>query len=78
MTVTLVLQLLDLGTDLRVGDEICPESILNATNSPTVILLSITRVAPTHIMVAVTSLLIRLMPPPAIVATLVTETPAVT
>ena len=52
--------------------------MLNATSSPTVNCLSITSVAPSHMIAAVTSLLTSVTPPPAIVATLVTDRPEVT
>lgn len=60
------------------GDDTCPASMLKATSSPTVILWSITSVAPSHMMAAVTSLLTSVTPPLATVATLVTASPAVT
>ena len=58
------------------GDATCPASILNATSSPTVILPSMTRVAPHHMMAAVTSLLTRVTPPLASMPMLFADKPA--
>ena len=59
----------------RIGLDTWPASMLKATSSPTLSWLSITSVAPIHMIAAVTSLLTSVTPPPATVATFVTASP---
>ena len=55
------------------GEDTWPANILNAMSWPTVILPSITRLAPSHMMAAVTSLLTTVTPPLASMPTLLTD-----